>query len=121
MEKIASSLLSTYLLAGSTVQLTSSKCKRADAAKFNLNLKSLTRTKSTSEKQGLESAGALASRDAADGTVSPKDDNEADERADIEGISEGNNNEKEISETVERLQNITALDEKTEPLSHGDS
>lgn len=82
-----------------------------------MNLKSLPKTKSKSGKQELESAGALVDIDAADGTVSPKDDNEADEKADMEGISDCNNNEKEISETAERLQNITTEDEKTEPLS----
>ncbi|KAK4815818.1 hypothetical protein QYF61_007427 [Mycteria americana] len=76
--------------------------RKADEGILNLNLKSLTRTKSTSGEERLESAGALALRGTAAGTVSPKADNDADERADMERISEGNSNEREIPETGER-------------------
>lgn len=86
-----------------------------------MNLKSLTRTKSTSGEERLESAGPLALRGTAAGTMSPKADNDRDESADMERINEGNSNEREIPDTGERPWYIATLHEMTKPWSHGDS
>lgn len=86
-----------------------------------MNLKPLTRTKSTAGEERLESAGALALQATAAGTVSPKADSDTDGKAGMEMIGEGNSNEKEIPEIEERPWNITALDEKAEPWSRSDS
>lgn len=50
------------------------------------------------------------------GTMSSKADNSAVERADMERISEGNGNVREIQKTGERPWYITTLDEMPEPL-----
>ena len=69
----------------------------------------------------MESGGALALQGTVTGTMSPKADSDADERADLESISEGNSDEGEIPETGERPQYVTTLDEMPELWSHGDS
>lgn len=67
---------------------------------LNFSLKSLTRTKSTSESERLESAGAAASEGTGASTVSQKADSDTAERADVERISEDSSNEREIPETA---------------------